>query len=229
MADDEATGSTAAGTPGKGRKVWVAAAVAVALLAVIAVGVALGSGSDETAGVPAAGGTPTTATSPSEDGSATPSPPEDAPAAPSDTPDSTSPAEPSEPSNPQSEGTSPEETSPEVDDERATTIVCAATEAEYRDLANLAGAGTGVESVRDAAPVLQDRLRDLADAAEGRPELDGALELGESVLAAWQEAIAADDAGDEAVRDLALQRASDLFSEADRAVAASDVDPTDCL
>lgn len=226
MADDEAVGSPAAGAPRKGRKVWVAAAVAVALLAVIAVGVALGSGSDETAGVPGAGGTPTAATSPSDDGSATPSPPEDASAAPLDSPDSTTPAEPSEPSHPQSEGTSPEETSPEVDDERATTIVCAATEAEYRDLAN---PGTGVESVRDAAPALQDRLRDLADAAEGRPELDGALELGESVLAAWQEAIAADDAGDEAGRDRALQRASDLFSEADRAVAASDVDPTDCL
>ncbi len=115
-----------------------------------------------------------------------------------------------------------------MDDAAATTAVCQTTAADYRRLTEVAGQGTGVESLRDAIPVLQDRLREIGDAAEGRPQLGEVLTLGRSVLAAWQEAIAAADAGDNAASQRAVRRADGLIGQGDDAVAAGGVDPADC-
>ncbi len=99
---------------------------------------------------------------------------------------------------------------PAVDDEQAAAAVCSLAGPELAELTRIAGSGATVESLRDGIGVLDSRLQDLSAAAQGRPELDEVVDVGQELEDAWRDAVAADDAGDGGARAAALGRAAAL-------------------
>lgn len=97
---------------------------------------------------------------------------------------------------------------PGVPAERA--LYCELEVVQVRNLLAAAGEdGDTSAALRDAVPLLQDRLTELRSGAEGLAGSEEQLELLESVQDRWQEALTAYDMGDPDVADRAMAAAEE--------------------
>jgi hypothetical protein len=123
---------------------------------------------------------------------------------------------------PRDYGSSIETAAATVVDNRATAdTLCELQPDALRSLTRISATQSGPDNLRDGLPILEERLVELGQAAEGRPALRPVLARLGKVRDDWRAALDAADAGHRTAADRALAAADKEISALDAELAAA--------